>query len=92
MDYEWDENKAAINRQKHGVNFTEAIEVFDDPLAALFDDDAHSADEKREIIIGYTSHHRLLIVSFTERAGAIRLISARPMTSQERKEYETYVF
>ena len=92
MDYEWDENKAAINRQKHGVNFIEAIEVFDDPLAALFNDEAHSEDEKREIIIGYTSHHRLLIVSFIERAGAIRLISARPVTSQERKEYETYVF
>ena len=58
------------------------------PLAAIFDDEDHSIDERREIIIGYSQDDRLLLVSFTERSGSIRIISARPITRQERKTYE----
>ncbi len=50
--FEWDPFKEKINRQKHGVSFEEASTVFDDPLAVIFDDEAHSTYEHREIIIG----------------------------------------
>jgi hypothetical protein len=50
--------------------------VFTDPLAAIFDDEDHSDDERREIIIGHSAASRLLIVSFTERADRIRIIGA----------------
>jgi uncharacterized DUF497 family protein len=66
--------------------------VFGDPLAAIFDDEAHSGEEQREIIIGHSSNNRLLLVSFTERAGAVRIISARRATRQERKDYEENPF
>ena len=41
--FEWDSRKAATNIRKHGVSFDEASTVFDDPLAAIFDDETHSA-------------------------------------------------
>lgn len=51
LEFEWDSNKAAANLKKHGVAFDEALTVFRDPLALLFDDPDHSADEQREVII-----------------------------------------
>lgn len=88
VDFEWDEDKAASNKKKHQISFEEAASVFADPLAAIFDDEAHSADEQREIIVGHSEKNRLLLVSFAERAGAIRIISARLATKRERKDYE----
>lgn len=68
MKFEWDPPKAESNVKKHrGVTFEEAETVFGDSLAAIFLDDEHSFDEKREIIIGYSEQDRLLVVSFTER-------------------------
>ncbi len=88
MEFEWDKDKAALNKKKHGVTFEEAATVFGDPLAAIFDDPVHSQEEDREILIGHSSRNRLLVVCFTERAEAVRLISARRATKQERKDYE----
>jgi uncharacterized DUF497 family protein len=88
LEFEWDEDKAASNEKKHGVSFDEAASVFYDPLAAIFDDETHSQDEQREIIIGHSARNRLLLVSFVERAGVIRIISARTATKRERKDYE----
>ncbi|MCL1463602.1 BrnT family toxin [Argonema galeatum] len=53
-----------------------------------FYDPDHSYDEHRYIIIGESSQGRLLLVSYTERGNAIRLISAREVTRAERKAYE----
>jgi uncharacterized protein len=50
--FEWDEQKARSNRIKHSVSFDEASSVFDDPLGKIFDDELHSGDEHREIILG----------------------------------------
>jgi uncharacterized protein len=62
MAFEWDQAKAAANLKKHGVSFEEAKTVFDNPLAAIFDDEAHSIDEQREIIIGHSRQNRLLLI------------------------------
>jgi hypothetical protein len=62
--------------------------VFSDPLARLFDDEDHAIEERREIIIGHSTRHRLLLVSFAQREDVIRLISARKATRNERKDYE----
>jgi hypothetical protein len=88
MEFEWDENKAAINLSKHGVAFDEAKTVFDDPLYIDFYDPDHSYDEHRYIIIGQSQRGRLLIVSYTERENVTRLISAREVTRREREAYE----
>ncbi len=86
--FEWDASKAAENLAKHGVRFNEAISVFSDALARIFDDEDHSETELREMIVGHSKRGRLLVVSFTERATAIRIISAREATRTERRDYE----
>lgn len=86
--FEWDPAKAASNFRKHGVSFDEASTVFADPFARIFDDPAHSDRESRELIIGHSSPNRLLVVSFTERSAAVRLISVRSATKRERRDYE----
>ena len=91
MNFEWDDNKARLNRQNHGIDFDEAKTVFVDPLARIFSDVWHSIDEYREIIIGNSCRGRLLLVCFTERnAGTIRIISSRETTTKERKQYEEH--
>jgi uncharacterized protein len=87
--FEWDLKKASDNLLKHGISFEEARTLFNDPLAAIFDDEDHSTEEAREIIIGYSFRNRLSLVCFTERAkGIIRIYSARLVTRKERKNYE----
>lgn len=92
MEFEWDESKATANLTKHDVSFEEAKTVFDNVLAVIFDDEAHSVGEKREIIIGHSQNNRLLLISFTERSNVIRIISARLATRRERENYEQNAF
>jgi uncharacterized protein len=87
--FEWDPRKAAQNRTKHGVSFEEALTVFYDPLAATFDDPDHSTAENRRLTIGYSASPRLIVLCHTERAGRVRIISARLATARERKRHET---
>jgi uncharacterized protein len=86
--FEWDPAKAAANLLQHGVSFEEAATVFQDPLAKIHNDPDHSATERRDIIVGHSLQGQLLVVSFTDRGGKIRLISTRPVTKHERRDYE----
>ncbi|MGH9900857.1 MAG: BrnT family toxin [Pyrinomonadaceae bacterium] len=88
MNFEWDEEKAGANLEKHGVSFEEAQTVFGDPLYVDFCDPDHSSDEHRYIIIGKSRQGRLLVVSYTPRGDVVRLISSREATPAERKDYE----
>jgi uncharacterized DUF497 family protein len=88
LTFEWDPRKAAHNLGKHGVAFSEAATVFADTLSATFGDRDHSTAENRYITIGMSSKGRLLIVSHTDRAIRIRIVSARQTTRSERKIYE----
>jgi uncharacterized DUF497 family protein len=84
--FEWDENKAQLNIQKHGVTFEEAAEAFFDPFYQT--GDASVNDEERDFIIGYTFSQRLLLAVYTDRKDRTRIISARSATRAERKVYE----
>ena len=88
LEFEWDPGKAEANRKKHGVSFQEASTVFGDPLGRLAYDPAHSRDEERFVLFGRSDAGRLLAVMHTDRGTAIRLISSREMTANERKQYE----
>jgi uncharacterized DUF497 family protein len=87
LEFEWDASNAKLNYLRHRVRLEEAVPVYRDPAAKLFDDPDHSDTEDRMILIGH-SGNRLLVVSFTERHGRIRLISARRATPREREDYE----
>ena len=65
--------------------------VFREPLARIFDDEDHSIEEQREIIIGYLVKERLLIVCFTAQGESVRIFTARRATRRERKKYEENV-
>ncbi len=88
MKFEWDDEKALSNLERHGVSFGEATEVFYDPNALEGYDAFHSTDEPRFFIIGLSSR-RLLFVVYAERAGdVVRIISARKAVKKEQDEYE----
>lgn len=87
MQFEWDDDKAAINERKHGVSFTEAMTVFADPMSLTCFDPDHSVNEDRYITMGQSAEGHLLTISHTDRNENVRIISARPATRMERKDY-----
>lgn len=85
-EFEWDDDKARSNYDKHSVTFTEAVEAFFDPFHVA--GDATRGDEERQFIIGYSLSQRLLLTVYTDRRERVRVISARPATRVERRVYE----
>ena len=57
-------------------------------LRTTFLDADHSVGERRSLIIGMSARGRILVVSHTEAAAVIRIISARTATRRERRFYE----
>ncbi len=90
LQFEWDEAKASVNAEKHGVTFQEASSVFGDPLARVLPDPTDPSGEDRAIMMGHSDQGRLLLVVFTDRADRIRRISAREATRGERHQYEEH--
>jgi uncharacterized DUF497 family protein len=88
MIFEWDEKKSRVNLKKHGVSFDEAVSIFRDPLSITVADPTHSETEYRFLDIGISDQGRLLVVSYTERASRISIISSRQALPMERKAYE----
>lgn len=88
MKFEWDPDKAAANLSRHGVDFNEAASLFGDALAITFRDPDHSWGEERYLTFGRSENDRLLVITHCNRRGRVRIISARRMTSTERKIYE----
>lgn len=86
--FEWSKAKAASNVRKHRVEFVEAATVFGDPLELTIADPLHSINEDCFVTIGRSMFGRLLVVVYTEREHAIRIISARVANRRERKSYE----
>lgn len=88
IDFEWDQEKAEANYEKHGVDFETACEAFFDPFLLVLESQVHR-QESRDTLIGMTARWKLLCVVYVERIGEkFRLISARPATASERKGYE----
>ena len=88
MRFEYDSAKAAENLKKHKVSFADAEGVLEDPLAVTVED-PDAKGEKRFVTVGLGSAGELLVVAWTERDEACRLISARRATRKERKHYES---
>jgi uncharacterized protein len=90
LRWSWDAKEAAANRAKHGLSFTTAVRVFDDPLHASKPDPHPDGD--RWHTIGLVEQVLLLVVhTWPETEGEEtvgRIISARKATGRERKAYE----
>ena len=89
IKFSWNPDKAAANQKKHGVSFEEAQSVFYDDFAIQFYNAQHSGTEDRFLMLGLSSQSRIIIVCHCEQdAGhAIRIISARKATKNERQYY-----
>ena len=92
LSFEWDPNKAASNKRKHGVTFDEAESVFYDEFSRVIPDPDSSMGEERFIIMGRSEQHNTLVVCHCYRGSdeKIRIISARKAERRERKQYEDY--
>jgi len=90
--FDWEPVKAEENLRKHGVSFDEAQSVFYDEYATEFYDDTHSDWEDRFLLLGLSSHLRLVMVChcYRENDSVIRIISARKATTNEAKFYRRY--
>jgi uncharacterized DUF497 family protein len=81
MDIEWDETKRAANQAKHGVDFPAAARILEGgPL--IFADERRDYGEARYVALGKLAD-RLLVVVFTLRGSAVRIISARKANARE---------
>ena len=89
ITFKWDDNKNIINVQKHGVSFKEALTVFYDDYALLINDDAHSDEEDRFVLVGFSHQGRILVVchAYYEEKEIIRIISSREATKKETLQY-----
>ena len=91
MIFEWDSEKERINIKKHGLDFSTAARVFKDENRLEIYDELHSDFEERDITIGVIDNIAyVVVVVYTERGEAIRIISARKATNNERRMYNDY--
>jgi len=94
VEFDWSKTKAGDNLRKHGISFSEASEVFSDPLHISVLDFRFDQLEERWISIGMTAIGKLIVVghlySITREQGkeTIRIITAREATRKEREQYE----
>ena len=87
--FDWDVKKNLMNIEKHGVSFKMAASSFFDPDAITFDDEDHSQEEDRFILIGTNKYDRLLTVChcYREAGNVVRIISARKANQTEQDIY-----
>ncbi len=86
MEFEWDENKNKSNQEKHGIGFNDAKEVFKDNNRKTSPDLRNDYGEDRWITIGKLIDS-IIVVVYTIREAAYRIISARYAKKNERKIY-----
>ena len=88
--FDWDEENAVKNWERHRVTPEEAEDVFFHDLFVLRADPKHSRSEIRYRVLGRTAKDRKLFVAFTIRRRQVRIISARDMSRREVEEYGRY--
>jgi uncharacterized DUF497 family protein len=83
--FEFDPVKSTANLAKHGIGFTSAERLWDDPDLLVLP--SNFPFEPRMLAIGVLEGKHWTAV-FTERAGRIRIISVRRSRHEEWKIYE----
>lgn len=86
MKFEFDENKSKSNKQKHGISFNEAKELWED--MDYVEIPIKTSDEPRFLVIGkITNKHWTGIITY--RSENIRIISVRRARKEEIDIYES---
>lgn len=91
MRFEWDPAKNRTNRDKHGLSFEDASKLFASGVDYLVVYDArHSEQEDRFIAIGPIRRGVVVVVYTEHQDDAVRIVSARMATKQERQRFQSY--
>lgn len=86
MDFEFDSRKSKNNKKKHGIDFTEAQALWDDP--DLLEIPAKTEDEPRFLVVGkIVEKHWSGIITY--RGENVRIISVRRARNEEIELYES---
>jgi len=90
MRFDWDEEKNKSNIKKHGIDFTDAVDIFNHPMLTAVDGHGDYGEE-RWLGLGWI-YAVVGVVVYTERVDdVVRMISARKATKQEMTRYEEIV-
>jgi uncharacterized DUF497 family protein len=85
VEFEFDLVKSASNREKHGIDFIQAQELWQDPLR--IEVPARTTGEPRWLVIGrMDGKHWSAVVTY--RQDRIRIISVRRARDEEMAIYE----
>lgn len=86
MKFEWDEAKRHTNLKKHGIDFLDAIQIFNNYTLTIIDD-RFDYDEERFITFGFLDVNVIVVVHTFVEGDTIRIISARKATKYEQKRF-----
>ena len=75
IQFDWDDEKDALNREKHGISFYLAQRAFSDPRRVIAEDIKHSSEENRFYCMGKVDDV-IITVRFTFRNNTIRIFGA----------------
>lgn len=87
MNFEWDENKNELNIKNHGINFTDAWQIFDAPMLVDIDD-REDYGEDRFVGIGFLKNFVVVIIYTESDDETVRVISLRRALKYERERFE----
>jgi uncharacterized DUF497 family protein len=87
MEFEWDEAKRQKNIRNHGIDFVDAVQIFDGYTISV-EDARFDYGETRYITLGMMRNLLIILVVHTYKGDdTIRIISARKATKHEQKRY-----
>jgi hypothetical protein len=89
MGFQWDTAKDAANRNKHGIGFREAAEIFRGTVL-ISEDRRRDYGERRLVGLGEYDGEIIRVV-YTPRGGDLRIISAWKANRNERKAYQASI-
>lgn len=85
--FAWDEAKRESNLNKHGLDFNDAHLVYDNPDKCTYDTSRKGERRLMDIALAVVKG-KLLTLIYSERGDDVRVISFRPASREERKQYE----
>lgn len=96
MEFEWDEDKRQKTLLQRGIDFLDAVLIWDDPFRQERIDTRKDYGEVRYQTIG-RCRLGVLFVAYTNRTYAegewvTRIISVRPANQADINQYETHTF
>ena len=83
--FTWDEKKRKVNLAKHGIDFSDAADIFAGPMVTV-EDTREDYGEPRYVALGLLAGIVISVV-YTERNDQLRIISIRKALKDETRCY-----